>query len=324
MNNAIIYNATVGGVLASNNVLRYGVSHSQDYLSLLSKATGLGGIVDGMIPPGPFSDLEGRVFQGVVAQSLHGRNLVGTTAFLTGIAVDIIALWNLVRAALVSENNHGGAPANRPLFPEMYDTYYNTTTKLTEIWDGTNWIVAVPSGWDDLKGLVVESTAVAALTSEKYRDTPVILQWFRHDQNDSLVARYQTPHNWMRDELEPHGHFIPGAAGGGNVLLHGRCAYSCRDSLPLPVWADWTPFSYIVPIGAQWMPFASSFDLFNPPLAARLQSSHFYIWLERSGTDPSDTFDGAKPTHTPQANLALEYLDAHAHLAGIGTVGRYG
>jgi hypothetical protein len=332
MNNNILYNAVFNGALSSTSMLQNGISLPSDYDGLINRCRILAGLIDSMIPAGPFTTSSAELLCGITESVLRNRPLFGATINFTAIADNVFREWQSAAGELLSFSTTSdialgirhGDTAHRPAAVQVGETYFDETTGQVLIWNGVAWVLAIPAGYDDVQGTIDQATAVAALTYEAYKDTPFMQYWFRRDQDDSLSMTYQMRHNWLLNSVEPHIHLTLAGPTDGNVVLTGRLAWSSfAGNLAIPSWAGWTPFTVTVPfLGADiWLPKAVSLGQYMPPAAARYPSAMLRVWIQRPGaTDPNDTYAGNKPAPgTAAANLGVEFADCHIQLAGFGT-----
>lgn len=215
-----------------------------------------------------------------------------------------------------------GTTAARPAAPLNGELYFDTTLGYPLWWNGSAWIDGFPDSWDDVIGPIDFAASVAALTIETYRDTPVLVSSFRHDQDDALTLRYQMPHGWDLGIVDPHLHFIPAAAASGNMILDGYIAWSHAGTLALPALSGWTPFTVTKAIasGDQWIEQVVSLGSCVPPTAAQSPSAQLWVYLRRPGnSNPLDTYSTNKVGGTTAANVVLAAADCHVRRNRAGT-----
>ncbi len=216
---------------------------------------------------------------------------------------------------------------------EMDDLYTLTKTGGPYVADGLDIIDANPSGywlaqvqgrWDDLMGDPARGNKNADLTVEVFRDTPLLLLHFRHDQDDSLHFIYQLPHKWrLVTAVRPHLHVMPLADPGADQVAYfeGQYTWAPISFAPVPANAGWTTFNVSLTI--------SPGDIYRHMLvevgnvaapAGATASTCFFLYMQRSGTDPNDTYTTNKGAGTPAANLALLSSDLHYRAERFGTL----
>lgn len=179
--------------------------------------------------------------------------------------------------------------------------------------------------WDDVQGPANQGIGASALTAEAYRDTPAVLLFMRHNEDDSLTFALQMPHSWKRNtEVRFHAHLIPmvsPVAPGGEVV---HFAYSYAWSKPgveLPANASWTSGTYNFTVaGDGSMTFKEQVvSLFNTTPTGAKESAILVVNLKRLGTSPNDTYDTNKVGGTGAANLCVLSVDAHFQKEKHGT-----
>ena len=174
--------------------------------------------------------------------------------------------------------------------------------------------------WTDILGEITQGTSSAALAYEAYRDTPFKFYFMQHNQADELHFKLQTPHSWdPRSPIRTHLHFTPMANGAGTFALRGYWAWSIAGVAlgALSTWNAWTASVSLV--GADWyVPAILPLFTANPPVGGAKESSRLLIYAVRDLTP--DTYQTSKDHGTSQANICLEYLDAHYQVAKAGTV----
>lgn len=181
--------------------------------------------------------------------------------------------------------------------------------------------------WDDLQGTIhgVQGTGQAGLTYEQYRDTPFSMDFFRHDQSDTLNIVYQMTHMWdSTTGVWPHIHVIPMASGSGNAYF--EYSYSWLPiNAELPVSASWT-------VGYKATTFTPE-DQFKHKIVSFVTSSimppegagastMLFIKMTRLGNSPQDTYSTNKAGGggaTAQANLGIVAADIHYQKIKAGT-----
>ena len=215
----------------------------------------------------------------------------------------------------------------------MDDLYTLTKTGGPYVPDNLDIVAATPAGywlaqtqgrWDDLMGAPDVGNRVNALTNEVFRDTPIRLLYFRHDQDDSLHYVYQLPHKWRTTTaVHPHLHVMPMSDPVANqvAFFEGQYAWAPIGFGPVPADAGWTDFSASLTIapGDIYEHMLVELGEFNAP-ANPTASTCFFLYVQRSGTDPADTYTTNKVGGTPAANLALMSSDLHYRASRFGTL----
>ncbi len=181
-------------------------------------------------------------------------------------------------------------------------------------------------GWNDLIGTVQEGGGATALTTEVYRDTPFLMSFFRHDQNDSLSFIYQMSHAWQPGTIvRPHVHTIPmvDPVATQNVYIVGQYAW-LSTTRALPANASWTAFAVIVPINPGDAFVEKVIDTTDAtgitPPADIEESDMLAVFFSRQGTNVLDTYTTSKASGTAQANLGLVSFDCHFQIQKAGTL----
>lgn len=181
------------------------------------------------------------------------------------------------------------------------------------------------TGWEDLQGSIQQGAGVSALTTEAYRDTPLLMSFFRSGQVDKLSFIYQMSHRWQPGtKVRPHLHVVPMAdpASTQNVLIEGQYAWM-NDSTALPANSGWTTFSVVVPVNPgdafkeKIVDFTGGVGI-TPP-ASFQESDLLCIYIQRTGNSGSDTYNTAKSGGTAAANLGLLSADVHFQCQKVGT-----
>ena len=175
--------------------------------------------------------------------------------------------------------------------------------------------------WDDMFGNVEEGQAAAALTREVYRDTPYLMRFFRHDQDDYLHLAIQMSHKWNRaTAVRFHGHVVPMANAGGNVYWQYNYIF-VPVSGTIPANVGWAAGNVTSPILAADQYRHTPIDLVTVPVPAGASASTtLLIRLGRLGSSPNDTYNTNGGGGTPQANLGVLYFDLHYQQYAAGTV----
>lgn len=182
------------------------------------------------------------------------------------------------------------------------------------------------TGWNDLLGGVSAGLGAAALTTEVYRDTPLLMAFFRANQNDALSFIYQMSHQWQPGTVvRPHVHVVPMAdpAATQNVYIVGQYAWASPTRV-LPANAGWTTFAITFAINPGDAFKVKVIDTTNAtgitPPAGIDESDMLCVYFSRQGTDPLDTYSTAKSGGTASANLGLVSFDCHYQGQKIGSL----
>ncbi len=179
--------------------------------------------------------------------------------------------------------------------------------------------------WDDEKAELHEGTGQAALTYEAYRDTGFFMKFFRHNQDDNIFLTFQMSHQWdTTTSIRPHMHFFPMSSGSGNVLFNYAYAWTCVGGA-LSSSSGWTSGSitFAADPSMQYNQKIASFGTIAP-LANSKESNILVFKVERSGTDPSDTYVANKDHGTAAANVGIMFFDAHYQKIKAGSVIEFG
>jgi hypothetical protein len=186
------------------------------------------------------------------------------------------------------------------------------------------WLAQVQGRWDDLMGAPDIGNRANALTQEVFRDTPLLLLFFRHDQDDSLHFVYQLPHKWRTTTaVHPHLHVMPMSDPAVDEVAYfsGQYTWAPRNFAPVPANAGWTPFNASLTIsnGDIYRHMTADLGTFAAP-ANPTPSTCLFLYVEREGTNILDTYDTNKGAGTPAANLALLSSDLHYRAQHFGTL----
>lgn len=192
---------------------------------------------------------------------------------------------------------------------------------------GGNWIARHHGRWDDMQGSIGQGAGVTALTVEVFRDTPFLMWFMRHDQNDALNFVYQFSHSWDYTKIVvPHLHVLPMAdpATAQVARFDGYFAWTRPNyaAQPLPALTGWTAFGPIdltINPGDVYVQKIISLGSITPPAWVR-ESSSLLIWFRRFGTDAGDTYTTSKVGGTQAANLGILSTDVHFRKNKIGSV----
>lgn len=178
---------------------------------------------------------------------------------------------------------------------------------------------------DDMLGSVQAAAAVAALTTEQYRDTGFSMPFFRHDQDDALHLTFQFSHRKRLGSnlASVHIHCIPmvSPAAPENVYFGYNYTWQNADGT-FPANASWVSGNSTMTVG-----ISDGFDGrlhsiiadIEPP-ASEGYSSFLLVTITRLGTDGNDTYDTAKVGGTAQANLGLLGIDCHYETNRRGSI----
>ena len=226
-----------------------------------------------------------------------------------------------------------GLPSGAQIYVTDVDSVYEfepsgsyTADGLTVI-NGYNdgyWVSEMVGRWDDVLGDVSQGNGAGALTYEAFRDTPYLMYFMRHDQDDSLHFRFQFPHRWKRGtDVKLHVHILPCAdpASNQDIYFDGYYAWSTVDGTTVPANASWTGFNAteVVANGDIYKQKIVNLASITPPSGAK-ESAFLLVYLRRKGTSASDTYTTNKGGGTPAANVGLLGVDVHFQVNKIGTV----
>jgi hypothetical protein len=182
------------------------------------------------------------------------------------------------------------------------------------------------TGWNDLAGSVQAGAGVSALTTEVYRDTPFLMSFFRHDQNDSLSFIYQMSHAWQPGTVvRPHVHVVPMAdpVATQNVYIIGQYAWGSTTRV-LPANASWTAFTITFAINPGDAFQVKVIDTTNAtgitPPADIDESDILCVYFQRNGANVLDTYTTGKTGGTAAANLGLLSFDCHFQIQKVGSL----
>lgn len=180
--------------------------------------------------------------------------------------------------------------------------------------------------WDDMQGGALSGLATAALTVEVYRDTPAIMEFMRHDQDDAKTFYHQTPH-----AIDPssgvgvHLHVVPMSAAGGDLYMRYWYVWVHPGGV-LPALVGWTTAAVAVPLvaGDQYKHTVRGLVTIPAPVGGARESDLLVVHVQRNGTDPLDTYNTNKVGGTPQANVGLLFVDGHILKSAMGSLAVYG
>jgi len=190
--------------------------------------------------------------------------------------------------------------------------------------NGGYWVARFVGRWDDLQGSITEGDAKGALTWELYRDTPLKMAFFRHNQDDQLSFAWQLPHKWRPGTaVRPHLHCVPMASSAGNLYFSWSYCWAVYGSV-IPSNSSWTTGTTTKAIasGDQYKHIIVDFSSISPPVGAK-ESSVLLFFVSRLGTNILDTYDGSKTGGTAAANLGLLSADMHYQSTKYGTEQEY-
>jgi hypothetical protein len=174
--------------------------------------------------------------------------------------------------------------------------------------------------WTDVLGNVTGAAAVAALTSEAFRDTGVLMPFFRHSQADTLSLFFQFPHSWKPDtEVRPHMHVVAMANGSGNAVFDYAYAWSRVNTGQIPAISGWTTGQItraLVPAD-QYIQKIIALPYVTPPEGTPESA----ILIVKVGRNPAaDTYETGKDHGTAAANIGILSIDAHFQVEKTGTI----
>lgn len=181
--------------------------------------------------------------------------------------------------------------------------------------------------WDDLQGTMhgASATGQAGLTYEQYRNTPIRLYFFQHNQTDELGFVFQLTHTWDPETaVEPHLHLVPMTTGSGDAYFAVDTTWAVFDS-ELMASGSWESryFTFTMSGSMGYKHKALSLGNYNPPADARA-SSMFIMRVRRLGDHVLDTYTQPKDHGTSAANPGILYCDVHYRRKRAGTVNQYG
>lgn len=261
----------------------------------------------------------------------------GTTSFVTvesvlggqGFVAPIDTLLNL--AALAA----AGLPDGTEIYVNEVEDIYVLEKAGTHAADGVTviaatgggyWVARMNGRWDDMQGSIGQGGGASALTIEAFRDTPFLMWFMRHDQNDALNFVYQFSHSWdYATAVVPHLHVLPMAdpAVAQVARFDGYYVWTRPNyaAAPLPALTGWTAFGPIdvtINPGDIYVQKIVSLGSVTPPDWVR-ESSSLLVWFRRAGTDPGDTYTTSKTGGTQAANLGILSTDVHYRKNKIGS-----
>lgn len=183
-------------------------------------------------------------------------------------------------------------------------------------------ITELRAGWDDQQGDISQGVASSTLTYQAYRDTPFLMYFFRHDQNDVLNMRYQFSHGWNpQTDVLAHLHLIPMADPVSPEVAYFTGVYAWAGfDLEVPALSSWTAFTASLTINPGDAFKEKFLPLFQAtPAANATESDILLIQVQRAGTDPTDTYTTSKTGGTAAANLGILSADVHYSRNKVGT-----
>jgi hypothetical protein len=177
--------------------------------------------------------------------------------------------------------------------------------------------------WDDILGPALQAAGNAALTQEVYRDTPAVLLFMRHDQDDALTFTFQLSHRWKKNsEVRVHCHYIPMVTPATDQNVRLLCRYAwAHSSTELPAVASWGTATVDIPVPANG---ADTFKeklatLFSTTPTGSKESSILVVSITRQSATANDSYTQGKATGTAAANFCLLSVDAHYIVEKSGT-----
>ena len=179
--------------------------------------------------------------------------------------------------------------------------------------------------WDDMQGPAQAAQAGPSVpTYEAYRDTPAILTFFKHNQDEDLTFTYQTSHRWVRDtEVRVHIHYIPMVTPAVDEVVRIEYSYAwAHANTELPAATGWTTSFTDITIPASG---ADTFNeklagLFNTTPTGSKESSILIVNVKRLASSTSDTYTTGKSGGTAAANFCVLSVDAHFQSNKEGTI----
>lgn len=180
--------------------------------------------------------------------------------------------------------------------------------------------------WDDVRGAVTPGRASSAPLVEAYRDTPFLMSFLRHNQDNDISLELQTSHRWdPRRVLQPHLHIKPMANGAGNIRFTGYYSWSA-PRFTTPALAGWTAFTVDVAAvaGDQYQMLFANIGNITAPAGVN-ESGILHVFVTRPGlSDAADTYSTNKDHGTGAANVGIIGIDAHYEPVKAGTETQFG
>lgn len=176
----------------------------------------------------------------------------------------------------------------------------------------------LPARYDDMIGNVQAAAGVSSLTIEAYRDTPFLMPFFRHDQDDSLYFTFQFSHRKKLGGVvkSVHIHCVPmvNPAVAQDVYFGYSYSWQIMEGA-FPALGSWVSGNSTFQVGVADA-FKHKYHQIVADIAAPANETHSSVLLfrlTRLGTDPLDTYSTNKavPPGTAAANLGLLYVDCH-------------
>jgi len=180
--------------------------------------------------------------------------------------------------------------------------------------------------WDDMQGGALGGLGTAALTTEVYRDTPAVMEFMRHDQDDAKTFYHQFPHTVdPLSGVRVHLHAIPMAAAGGNVLIR-YWYFWAHAGVVLPALVGWTTSTAAIPyvLADQFTHSIKPVVTIPAPADGAKASDLLVFHFQRNGTNVLDTYSTNKVGGTTAANLGLLFVDGHILKNTTGSIQEYG
>jgi len=157
-------------------------------------------------------------------------------------------------------------------------------------------------------------------TTLMYRDTGALRIFAEHNKDAKLTFDFQFPHRWAGGPVIPHLHYIPMAAGAGDVIL--RLAYSWatfdEEEGALDAWTTLDDVTLALSSVDQYKNKVLSFGAI-PAHPGAGASTFLNVRLERLGDDVGDTYTTSKDHGTAAANFCIRAFDIHALMTRSGT-----
>ena len=177
--------------------------------------------------------------------------------------------------------------------------------------------------YTDVRGDFNAATGVAAMTIENFRDTSFIMEFTRHDQDDTIGHfKFQMPHSKVlaTSILSAHVHCIPcGSNPVSSQIVRFSYSYVWLNSSgTFPANSGWTNGTSNLTIGttSQYIGVIHPVVSNITPPSSENYSSWLLFRLSRLGTDGADTYTQSKPDGTASANLGILGVDIHVAMDG--------
>jgi hypothetical protein len=177
--------------------------------------------------------------------------------------------------------------------------------------------------WDDIQGPANDGLAAASLTREAYRDTPAILTFMRHDQDDAITFAFQMAHRWKRNsEVRVHAHYIPMVTPAADQVVRLVCRYAwAHSAAELPLLTSWgtATVDITIPAAGTHTFKEQLVSLFATTPTGSKESSILVCVVTRLSSAAEDSYTTAKSGGTIAANFCLLTIDAHYQVEKSGT-----